>query len=57
MEKANEETSKMSEYLNVNYELRNQVKLFVGERSKTQFDSGCKMFDLNLHEPHQVREK
>jgi len=56
MEKTNEENPKMSEYLNVSYDLRNQVKLFVGERSKTQFDSGCKMFDLNLHEPHKVIE-
>ncbi len=54
MEKTNEENSKTSELINVSYDLRNQVKLFVGERSKTQFDSGCKMFDLNLHEPHQV---
>jgi hypothetical protein len=42
------------QYLNVNYEMKNQLKLFVGERSKTAFDSGCKMFDLFLKEPHQV---
>lgn len=42
------------QYLNVSYEMKNQLKLFVGERSKTVFDSGCKMFDLFLKEPHQV---
>ena len=41
-------------YLNVSYVMRNQIKLFIGERSKTAFDSGCKIFDLYLNEPHQV---
>ncbi len=36
----------MTEIIELKYEIKNQVKLFVGERSKTTFDSGCKMFDL-----------
>lgn len=43
------------EFINVDYEMRNQLKLFVGERSKTAFDSGCKIFDVILHEPYDVR--
>lgn len=39
-------------FLNVDFDTRNAIKLFVGERSKTVFDSGCKMFDLIIHEPH-----
>lgn len=39
----------------INFDMRNQVKLFVGERSKTPFDSGCKMFDIFLHDPFEVR--
>jgi hypothetical protein len=39
-------------FLNVDYDTRNALKLFVGERSKTTFDSGCKMFDLVINEPH-----
>jgi hypothetical protein len=42
------------QYINVNYVIRNQIKLFIGERSKTTFDSGCKIFDLFINEPHQV---
>jgi hypothetical protein len=38
----------------VGFETKNQVKLFIGERSKTQFDSGCKMFDLMLKDPYHV---
>jgi hypothetical protein len=41
-------------HLSVSFELKNQVKLFIGERSKTQFDSGCKMFDLMLKDPYRV---
>ena len=50
--------SKMSErnfkqdnkqFINIGFDTRNQLKLFVGERSKTQFDSGCKMFDVYLY--------
>ena len=49
--------SKLSplQHVSISYVMRNQIKLFIGERSKTQFDSGCKMFDLFLNEPHQVR--
>ena len=43
------------QYINVNYEIKNQLKLFVGERSKTVFDSGCKMFDIFLKDPYQVK--
>lgn len=42
-------------HMSVSYVMRNQIKLFIGERSKTTFDSGCKIFDLFLSEPHQVR--
>jgi hypothetical protein len=38
----------------VGFETKSQVKLFIGERSKTQFDSGCKMFDLMLRDPYHV---
>lgn len=38
--------------LSVDYDIRNQIKLFVGERSRTVFESGCKMFDLVVHDPH-----
>ena len=38
----------------VGYEIKNQVKLFIGERSKTTFDSGCKMFDIFLKDAFQV---
>ena len=41
-------------FLNVDYLMKNQVKLFVGERSKTTFDSGCKMFDIYLNDVFQV---
>lgn len=41
-------------HMSVSYVMRNQIKLFIGERSKTTFDSGCKIFDLFLSEPHQV---
>lgn len=44
----------VKEYLNVGFDTRNQLKLFVGERSKIQFESGCKMFDLFLYEPFEV---
>lgn len=44
----------VNEYINVDFDQRNQLKLFVGERSKTQFDSGCKMFDLYLFDPFEV---
>ena len=40
-------------FIGIDYEYRNQIKLFVGERSKTAFDSGCKMFDLIIHDPNQ----
>lgn len=40
-------------FVNVDYDIRNHIKLFIGERSKTAFESGCKMFDLIIHEPHQ----
>ena len=46
--------SKESEFVNVDYEMKTQLKLFVGERSKTPFDSGCKIFDLALNEPFEV---
>lgn len=42
------------ELLDVSFDMRNQVKLFVGERSKIQFDSGCNMFDLFIHNPYDV---
>lgn len=45
------------QWINVGYDMKNQIKLFVGERSKTQFDSGCKMFDLHLQDPFQVTKK
>jgi hypothetical protein len=41
-------------FLDVDCLIKNQVKLFVGERSKTAFDSGCKMFDLYLNDTFQV---
>ena len=41
-------------FLDVDFLMKNQVKLFVGERSKTAFDSGCKMFDLYLNDNFQV---
>ena len=37
----------------LNYEIKGQVKLFVGERPTNAFDSGCKMFDLVLGEPNE----
>jgi hypothetical protein len=45
------------QHINISYVMRNQIKLFIGERSKTTFDSGCKIFDLFLNEPHQVKIK
>ena len=39
------------------FEIANQVKLFVGERSKTTFDSGCKMFDVVFKDTQQVCSK
>ncbi len=38
--------------LSVDYDIKGLLKLFVGERSKTPFDSGCKIFDLIIHDPH-----
>ncbi|CAF0950264.1 unnamed protein product [Brachionus calyciflorus] len=43
-------------WVNVNFDMRNQLKLFVGERSKTQFDSGCKMFDIFLKDTFRFDE-
>lgn len=51
---SNNQRQDTSQWITVNYDLKSQVKLFVGERSKTQFESGCKMFDLYLHEPFNV---
>jgi hypothetical protein len=34
----------------ISFQLKNQLKLFVGERSKVIFDSGCKIFDVHLME-------
>ena len=51
------EKSKKNEiknFLDVDCLIKNQVKLFIGERSKTAFDSGCKMFDLYLNDTFQV---
>jgi len=45
------------QYVNVNYVTRNQIKLFIGERSRTTFDSGCKIFDLFINEPHRVLKR
>lgn len=55
MEVSNKVSHESSEFLNVDFEMRNQLKLFVGERSKTAFDSGCKIFDVILHEPYEVK--
>lgn len=48
------ESQESKEFVNVGFDIRTQLKLFVGERSKTQFDSGCKIFDLVLHDPFEV---
>lgn len=42
------------QWLTVGYEIKNQIRLFIGERSKTQFDSGCKMFDLIFKDTFRV---
>ena len=42
--------------IDVNYEIKNQVKLFIGE-PKTPFNSGCKMFDLVFKDNYQVQKK
>ena len=38
----------------ISFQLKNQLKLFVGERSKVAFDSGCKIFDVYLMESASV---
>jgi hypothetical protein len=48
------ENTNLPQYVDITFETKNQLKLFVGERSRTVFDSGCKMFDLVLKEPFQV---
>jgi hypothetical protein len=41
----------------INYQVKNQIRLFIGERSKVQFDSGCKIFDVYLMENMQVKQQ
>ena len=38
----------------ISFQLKNQLRLFVGERSKVVFDSGCKIFDVHLMENASV---
>ena len=51
---ADKKPVEINQFLNVQYQIKNQVKLFVGERSKTTFDSGCKMFDIYITDTFQV---
>jgi hypothetical protein len=32
----------------VSFQIKGQIRLFIGDRSKVQFDSGCKIFDVHL---------
>ena len=39
----------------ISFQVKNQLRLFVGERTKVIFDSGCKIFDVHLMESLPVR--
>lgn len=56
--KVREKRTKMSNDVKpVSFQTKNQIRLFIGERSKVAFDSGCKMFDVYLMDTYQVNNK
>jgi hypothetical protein len=40
----------------VHYQNRNQLKIVIGDKLKSGFDSGCKIFDINLIDVSHVRQ-
>lgn len=37
-----------SSEIKVGFQIKGQIRLFIGDRSKVQFDSGCKIFDVYI---------